>query len=456
MFGLPKKATGDPAQRKWLDSSAAGIWIEDPASLVTFANPRIAQILGVTTQALIGHSAEDFYFPADRPVEHLRIENLAAAPAQQFDRRLRRGDGSEIWVLTSTNLIERGSALSIMIEITERKHAEQALRRSEQRYRDLFESVAEGFYESTLEGRIRTASPALVRMLGFARESDLHAVSFTQDLCTDPHSRRRMIEQLRREGTLRDVEYALRSHQGGIIYVQENARLVRDPQGAVTGFEGILTDITARRRLEEQLREAQKLEALGRLASGVAHDFDAVLGLISTRIEAALDELPSAHPARQPIEQARDAAVNAQALTGQLLVFARAPEEPSPFRAEPALETILLVEDDPLIRELSRDMLERQGYRVILAAAPAEAERIAAATAFDLLIADFRMASMSGEELARRLRALHPSLRVLFVAGYDDPPRDGTEPPIANSGLISRPFSADSLGRKVRQILSPD
>jgi PAS domain S-box-containing protein len=417
-------------------------------------------MLGATRDAIVGHSVEDFCFPSDRSVERTRFDGLAAAPAQQFDRRLRRPDGSEIWVLSSFSAIEAGGALSLMIDITDRKRAEQTLRRSEQHSRDLFEIVAEGFYESTLDGSIVSANPALLRILGFSRQSELKGVNFALDLCVDPHARRRMLEQLAREESVREIEYSLRTREGGIVHVQENARIVRDEHGAVAGFEATLTDITARRRLEEQLREAQKLEALGRLAAGIAHDFDSVLSLISTRIEAARAELaaypPASHAARQPMEQALEAAKNAQALTGQLLAFTRGPDSAAAPKPEAASETIMLVEDDPLIRELSRDMLERQGYRVILASEAAEAERIGATAQFGLLIAGFRMASISGEELARRLRARQPGLRVLFISGYDDPPRDGFESPLANSDFISKPFSADSLGRKVRQMLSPN
>jgi two-component system cell cycle sensor histidine kinase/response regulator CckA len=123
--------------------------------------------------------------------------------------------------------------------------------------------------------------------------------------------------------------------------------------------------------------------------------------------------------------------------------------------SDPAGETILLVEDEPLIRELSRDMLERQGYRVILASSAKEAEQIGySAGSFDLLITDAVMPNITGAELARRLRAAHPGLKVLYISGYaDDPPqRDdaGTE----GAAFLQKPFSADSLGRKIRQMLS--
>lgn len=116
--------------------------------------------------------------------------------------------------------------------------------------------------------------------------------------------------------------------------------------------------------------------------------------------------------------------------------------------------TILLVEDEPLVRELSRDMLERQGYRVILAADAPEAERIGARpVGFDLLITDAVMPGMTGPELAKRLRASRPDLKVLYIAGYAEPAIRHDDMAVAGSAQIDKPFSADALERKIRQML---
>ena len=118
-------------------------------------------------------------------------------------------------------------------------------------------------------------------------------------------------------------------------------------------------------------------------------------------------------------------------------------------------ETILLVEDEPLVRELSRDMLERQGYRVILASNAKEAEQIGArAGSFDLLVTDTVMPNITGAELARRLRAVHPGLKVLFISGYADNAMERPESGAEGAAFLQKPFSADSLGRKIRQMLS--
>jgi CheY-like chemotaxis protein len=126
-----------------------------------------------------------------------------------------------------------------------------------------------------------------------------------------------------------------------------------------------------------------------------------------------------------------------------------------PAAPDPAGEVILLVEDEPLIRELSRDMLERQGYRVILAANAKEAEQLGgSAPSFDLLITDAVMPNITGAELARRLRASHPGLKVLIISGYTDNPSETEENGTDGAAFLQKPFSADSLGRKIRQMLS--
>ena len=263
-------------------------------------------------------------------MERVRAANLRDGRKEQFDRRLRRNDGSEMWVLTCCNLVDSDTmfgkspgSLAMMTDITERKRAEYALRRSEERFRNLFEGVLEGVYQSTPDGRILAANPMLLRMLGLANEAEMNDVNIAQDLYVDPHIRQRLLERLEREGGFQNVEYELRRRDGKIITVLENARPVRDENGAVLYYEGTLTDITPRKRIEEQLRQAQKVEALGRLAGGVARNFNDELTTLTGFAQLALADLPPGHAARLNAEQVVQAAGRATALTRQLLSFSR-------------------------------------------------------------------------------------------------------------------------------------
>jgi len=619
--------------RQLVETASEGIWVHDEHGVITYANARMAEMLGVTVEELTGRKVEEFFVPADYSMERVRAANLRSGRKEQFDRRLRRRDGSEMWVLTSCNLIdgdavsgEKPGSLAMMTDITERKRAEYALRRSEERFRNLFEGVLEGVYQSTPDGRLLAANPMLLRMLGLANEGELKDINIARDLYVDPRVRQRLLEQLDRDGSYQHIEYELRRRDGEIITVLENSRVVRDENGALLCYEGTLSDITPRKRIEEQLRQAQKVEALGRLAGSVAHDFNNILTIITGFAQLALSELEPSHPARPSTEQTLDAADRAMALTKQLLLFSRRQtaaegsldlnhaierseaarqgglmvslcREPAPvyarqrqiepiirglsdnirrsfpaasleLKTEPAGldeeicrrcegaqpgpyivlsigdltgagavnelfadplfmamqasesaamglsathatvaqcggfivahtgrqaaadtrsdahkvssfhvflpcvvapgqdagapaasgsagETILLVEDEPLIRELSRDMLERQGYRVILASNAKEAEQIGGnAGSFDLLITDAVMPNITGAELARRLRTSHPGLKVLFISGYADEPPERDENRTDGAAFLQKPFSADSLGRKIRQMLS--
>ena len=117
------------------------------------------------------------------------------------------------------------------------------------------------------------------------------------------------------------------------------------------------------------------------------------------------------------------------------------------------LATVLLVEEEPLIRELSRDMLERQGFRVLTAGNANEAERIARGQdTFNVLITAWTTSGLAGTALVQLLRSMRPGLRVLFVAGYSDGSADTISPP-DGSAILQKPFSGDSLGRKIRLLL---
>jgi len=140
----------------------------------------------------------------------------------------------------------------------ERHRAEQALRDSERRFRGLFDNVVEGVYQVTVDGELISANPALVEMLGFETLAALRKSGVTADLYVDPAAREALVARLRRDGELVEAEYELRRLDGTVITVSENARVIRDDEGQVTGYEGTLTDITERKRAEMRLHEEKE------------------------------------------------------------------------------------------------------------------------------------------------------------------------------------------------------
>ena len=140
----------------------------------------------------------------------------------------------------------------------ERRLSEDALRESERRFRGLFENVVEGVYQVTMDGYLVSANPALIEMLGYASLQELRAIGSTERLYVDPVKRSQLIEQLINDGELVEAEYDLIRRDASVITITENARLNRDAQGQPTGFEGTVTDITERKRAEQQFYEEKE------------------------------------------------------------------------------------------------------------------------------------------------------------------------------------------------------
>jgi PAS domain S-box-containing protein len=248
---LARTAQSERWYRQLAETSAEGIWVLDELGAIAYANPRMGEILGIApglaALELKGRMAEEFLFPEDLAAERVRNCDRRGTLRDQFDRRLRRKDGAEAWVLVSTSPLvsdDFEGTLSMMTDITERKSAEQALGRSEARFRSLFENVLEGVYQSTPQGRILAANPMLLRMLGLNSEAELNEVDIASDLYLDPDTRSRLLERLENEGSLRNAEYSLRRLDGHVIRVVENARVVRGEDGGVLYYEGTLSDIT--------------------------------------------------------------------------------------------------------------------------------------------------------------------------------------------------------------------
>jgi len=199
-----------------------------------------------------------------------------------------------------------------------------ALRASEASYGTLVEHAPVGIYRSNPEGRFLSVNGALVRMLGYESAAEVLRLDMARDVYADPAERQRLLDR----DTYTDREYdevgaTWKRQDGTLLSVQLSVRAVRNTARRLEYYETFVRDVTEQRRLQQQLVQAQKMEAVGRLAGGIAHDFNNLLTVITSYSELLLEDLGRDDPKRDDVEQVRKAAEGAASLTRQLLAFSR-------------------------------------------------------------------------------------------------------------------------------------
>jgi two-component system, cell cycle sensor histidine kinase and response regulator CckA len=236
-----------------------------------------------------------------------------------------------MWLLVSAYSPRKDHFVTIFEVVTHRKAGEEALRQSEQRFRATFEQAPVGIALTAPDGRWLLVNPKMCAMLGYTEE-ELVGGNFVHVTFADDVERQAALVSQLRAGTIDsfvlDKRYVRKD--GGIVWARLTASLVRRPTGEPDYSIAIVEDVTAVKRselekesLRAQLMQAQKMESIGRLAGGVAHDFNNVLQIITGCAEMAQADAEGIPALRQSIEQIRSAAGRAADLTRQLLAFAR-------------------------------------------------------------------------------------------------------------------------------------
>ena len=268
--------------------------------------------------------------PPDRrqePMQILAKVRKGGGVTSHETLRLRQ-DGQSVHVsLTVSPIRDQSGRLTgsaaILRDTSERVEMEAALRRSEANFRSVIENSPYGALRTLLDGRILLANPAAVRMLGYSSESELLSLNMATDIYRNPADRARILAESHNTEYIKDIEVEWKHRSGSSIMVRFSSHIVKNQAGEIDHFDLMVQDITKQRNLEEQLRQAQKMEAIGRLAGGVAHDFNNLLGVIIGYSELALDQVGPANAVRGQVEQIRKAGERASALTRQLLAFSR-------------------------------------------------------------------------------------------------------------------------------------
>ncbi|HUS19424.1 MAG TPA: PAS domain S-box protein [Terriglobales bacterium] len=204
------------------------------------------------------------------------------------------------------------------------KRNEEARRESDLRFRTMVQSAVYGIYRSSPDDHFIEVNPALVNMLGYATAEEVLTLKLSRDVYATSEERTSLIHRHAHSGgRVEGIEVKWKRKDGKYITVRLSGRAILDGSDRPRYFEMIAEDVTERRALEDQLRQSQKMEAIGRLAGGVAHDFNNLLTVIKGYSELMLDELKEADPLRAEVEEIKKAADRAATLTRQLLAFSR-------------------------------------------------------------------------------------------------------------------------------------
>ena len=313
------------------DNAPVGFHEIDAEGRLVRINNTELKMLGYSAGELLGQFV--WKISADEEVSRrAALAKLAGEPPppHDFERRLRRKDGSTLPVLINDRVLHRedGAILGIRSAIqdnTERKRAEEALAAEQRLLSSLITATPDAIYFKDRESRFIRINEALVLKLGLSDPSAaLGKTDF--DMFGEQHAREAYADEQRIMATgepMIDKEEREDLKDGHVTWASSTKMPMRDTAGKIIGIMGISRDITERKRIEDHLIQSQKLETVGKLAGGIAHEFNSILTAIIGQAELLREDLPAGSPLAQNATAISQAADRAAILTRQLLAYGR-------------------------------------------------------------------------------------------------------------------------------------
>jgi PAS domain S-box-containing protein len=268
--------------RNIVETANEGIWLTDAETKTTYVNKKIADLLGYTTEEMIGILALDLVDKEYRTYADQRMEKRRKGIDEVHENKLVRKDGSTLWAfINSKSLFDKDGkfigVLAMLTDITERKKVEEALKKSEEKYRSLYEKMLDGLVIVGMDGFIQEYNNAYREMLGYS-DAELRHLTYSDITPEKWHASEARIvkEEIVKKGYSGIYEKEYRRKDGTIIPIELRTHLIRDASGQPAGMWSIIRDITERKQLEEKIRQrAEELEMVMEVAPvaiWVGHD----------------------------------------------------------------------------------------------------------------------------------------------------------------------------------------
>ncbi len=319
-----------------LDGSVDRIRLVDRNFQIAWANRTTALEANIPAERLVGHKCFKIFVGGDTPCPgcptSLALESGKTEHAIMHQSQSRDVKGDSYWDSYAVPIKDKSGNVSQVIQlvrnITEFRKAESAKRESENKYRALFENSIDAIYITKKGGAFIDANPSFLKLFGYSQE-EIKAINAT-DFYADHNDRSRFKREIEKDGSVTGFPVKLVKKDGEEIDCIITASVRIDDSGAVAGYQGVIRDITEKKRAEEekelleaQLLHAQKMEAIGTLAGGIAHDFNNILQAISGYSQILLIGKEKDNPDYSRLKVIEKSALRASKLTSQLLIFSR-------------------------------------------------------------------------------------------------------------------------------------
>lgn len=305
----------------FIEHSPVYIFFKDHEIRSLMLSRNYEQMLGMPLEEIIGKTMDDL-FPSELAKKMIADDKLILSEGkiitviEEFAGRTYETTKFPIFLDQKPSLLA-----GFTLDITDRRNAEEALQKSEATFRNIIENLMDVYFETTLDGIIKFSSPSGAKLSGYPMAELIG--NKVEMLYNDPKDREGLLQELRKNGRVREYELLFRKKSGETYDVSINADIYCDQSGQPAGMTGTIRDITQQKRLKEQLYRSKKMEAIGLMASGIAHDLNNILSGIVSYPELLLMQIPPDSPLKDPLETIQESGLRAAAVVSDLLTVAK-------------------------------------------------------------------------------------------------------------------------------------